>query len=208
MSEATATERVRLARWRAGATVAFGLLFYTLGAAIKPGYSSVSQYISELNANGTAWASQLGLFGFVPLGLLFASFLVAGRSVANVRGASRFGWWLLWSQPIAFVGAAVAPCDAGCPVGGSASQVAHDLLGVTTYFAGALALVLLALAPVPARAARVYLAFAGVCFLLIFVAMLVPELSLVRGLVQRIADGLLGIAVLVIAWYIVGVPRE
>ena len=37
------------------ATVGFGLGFYVLGAALKPGYSSLSQYISELNATGTAW---------------------------------------------------------------------------------------------------------------------------------------------------------
>jgi len=81
-------------------TVAFGLVFYLVGAAIKPGYSYSANFISELNASGTPWASLLGWGGFLPLGLLFASFLVAAGQLAQIRGA-RLGYWLLWSQPVA-----------------------------------------------------------------------------------------------------------
>lgn len=96
-------DRSTLARTFAVGTVLFGLVFYTLGAALKPGYSSASQFISELNAAGTTWAQQLGFFGFVPLGLLFGAFLLTAGPLAGVRGASRVGWWLLWSQPLTLV---------------------------------------------------------------------------------------------------------
>ncbi len=198
--------RVRTARSLAFLAVAWGVAFYAVADSIKPGYSSVTQYISELNATGTALATELSWFGFMPVGLLLAAFLLAANPLARVRGASRLGWWLLWSQPIAFVGVALAPCDAGCPIGGSPTQGLHDLLGVATYFAGALALVLLSFAPAHPRVTagvRVFLRVAGSGFVFLFVAMLVPETASYRGVLQRVADAMLAIAVLLVAWRIV-----
>lgn len=205
-SEARTSTRVRIARALALAAVGFGLVFYVVGDVIKPGYSGVSQFISELNASGSAWAWQMTWYGFVPLGLLLALFLLVAQADARVRGASRLGWWLLWSQPIAFIGVGLAPCDLGCPIGGSPMQMLHDLLGVTTYFAGALGLGLLALAPAHPRvtlAVRIFLASVGAMFIVLFVAMLVPEWAAIRGLLQRAADALLGAALVVVAWTIV-----
>lgn len=196
-----------LARTLAIATIIFGTSFYSIGAQIKPGYSHVAHFISELNATGTPWATQLGLFGFLPLGLIFAAFLVAVTPIAQVHGTSRLGLWLLWSQPIAFIGAALAPCDAGCPIGGSALQVAHDVLGLVTYFAGALALVLLSSAKGLSPGWRLFLRFAGVAWLVLFLVMVQPEAMLVRGLLQRIADALLAATLLIVAWGLVDNPR-
>ena len=184
----------------------YGLGFYIVGAALKPGFSSRTQFISELNATGTPWALELGWLGFAPIALLLAAFLVLATPRAQVRGASRLGWWLLWSLPLAFAGVALFPCDAGCPIGGSASQDAHDLIGVLTYFASALALGLLALAPAHPRvtpALRIFLGATGVAFVLIFVAMLLPPLAPVRGLLQRGADAALAASLLLLAWRIV-----
>ena len=198
-------DRLSLARLLAAATVAFGFVFYVVGDLVKPGYSSMSQYISELNATGTAWALQLGYFGFVPLGVLLAVFLIVATPFAAVHGTSKAGWSLMWSLPVAFIGVALAPCDPGCPVKGSPMQMAHDLLGVTTYFASALAIFLLSFAP-PLRnrlVARNFLRFTGVAFLVLFVVMLSPAVADIRGLLQRVADALLAGALLVIAWRVV-----
>jgi len=189
-----------IAQALAYSTVAFGLVFYLVGAAIKPGYSYSANFISELNASGTPWASLLGWGGFLPLGMLFASFLVAAGQLAQIRGA-RLGYWLLWSQPVAFIGVAIAPCDPGCPVGGSATQVAHDILGVTTYFAAAAALILLSRSPSishDGKAKRVLFA-SGILFIVLFFAMLQPELAPIRGLLQRVADASLAVSVIVIS---------
>lgn len=198
--------RLRISRQLALATVIFGILFYLFGAQLKPGYSSAAQFISELNATGTAWAAMLGLFGFMPLGLLFAAFMIVARPQAQVRGTSLAGWWLLWSQPIAFASVAAFPCDLGCPVGGSFNQAMHDLFGVTTYSAGALGLFLLSFAP-PLRTShalsRLCLRGSGLLFIALFALMLDPGLVHVRGLLQRVADALLGLSLLVIAWRIV-----
>ena len=199
-----AEKRIRLVRILAITTIVFGLSFYTIGAAIKPGYSHVTHFISELNATGTPWAAQLGLFGFLPLGLIFAAFLLAVIPVAQVGGTSRLGLWLLWSQPIAFVGAAFAPCDVGCPIGGSALQVAHDVLGLVTYLSCALGLVLLSSSNALLSPYRLFLGLAGIAWLVLFVVMVQPEAMQVRGFLQRIADALLAVSILVIAWRLAG----
>lgn len=207
-TDRTNTSSLCVARSLALITVLYGILFYTVGAAIKPGYSSVSQYISELNATDTAHASVLGLYGFLPLGLLFGLFLLVATPLAQVEGRSRVGWWLLWSQPVALISAFLAPCDAGCPDSGSLSQIIHNAFGLLTYFAGALGLVLLASAPVlGGTAARNYLRITGISFVVLFVVMLQPEVALLRGLLQRLADALLGGALLVIAWRLLS-PRR
>jgi len=199
-------KRVKQARTLALLTVAFGVLFYGIGATIKPGYSSVSSFISELNATDTAWASALGYLGFIPLGILFAMFLITAHSLAQVEGASKLGWWLLWSQPIAFIGVALAPCDAGCPLGGSLSQDIHDILGVVTYFSAGIGLLLLSRAKILSIRsywARYILLISGISFFVIFVVMLLPDVAPIRGLLQRIADLLLATSLIVIAWFIV-----
>jgi hypothetical protein len=202
--EATLMNRVKLARSLAVATVLFAVAFYTVGGAIKPGYSHAASFISELNATGTPWARELGLFGFVPLGTLFAAFLLAAYRVAGVHGASRAGFLLLWSQPVAFFGAAIAPCDIGCPIGGSVLQQAHDLLGLSTYLLAAIGIFLLSFAPGLSARGAWYLRGVAIAWLALFCIMLVPDLAPVRGLLQRLADGLLGSVVLVVAWRMLG----
>lgn len=198
--------RVKFARGLAACVVLFGLVFYGIGATVKPGYSSASQFISELNATGTAWAQELGYFGFVPLGVLFGAFLWAAGPHAQVRGASRLGWFLLWAQPLSLVAVAFVPCDAGCPVEGSAVQALHNLQGVVAYFASGLGLFLLSFAPSLAHSPaywRYYLRLAGAAFAIIFIVMLSPEVAHIRGALQRTADALLALSLLLIAWHVV-----
>lgn len=196
-------KRSTLARSLLIATLAFAVAFYALGGRLKPGYSQVSSFVSELNATGTPWANALSLAGFLPLALLLAAFLLAAGPLVDVRGASRFGYLLLWSQPIAFLGVVVAPCDPGCPAVGSPTQELHNLIGLVTYLAAGLAFVLLSFAPgLTGRAGlwRHLLRAAGGVWFLLFVLMLQPPLAPWRGLLQRGADGLLAAVLVLVAW--------
>ena len=196
--------RIKLAHALAVASAAYALAFYIAGGWLKPDYSHVAHFISELNATGTPWARELGLFGFVPLGLLTAAFLLVATPVARLSGLSRAGFLLLWSQPIAFLGVAAAPCDPGCPADGSMLQHLHNLLGLITYFAAAAGFFLLSFHGHLSRGGKVFLRFAGFAWLALFVFMLAPELASVRGLLQRAAEALWWTSVLLIAWRLVG----
>ena len=197
--------RLRLARRLALAVLAWDLAMLAIGGALKPGYSHVSQYISELNATGTPWAAAIGWLGFVPLGLLLAAFLVVAAPLAALRGASRAGWWLLLSQPLAYVGAALVPCDAGCPATGSVSQDLHNLLGVVTYPAAGLGLLLLAFAPRLSPALRIAFVLASAVWMVGFVAMVVPELDAIRGALQRATEAVLYLVVVLVAYRMLAV---
>ena len=53
-------------RWLIVVLVFFYLLVVFGGASLKDEYSHVSQYISELNAVGSAWDWQIGYLGVSP----------------------------------------------------------------------------------------------------------------------------------------------
>ena len=203
-------ERTTLVRSLLVATLAFWVGFYAVGGGIKPGYSHLSSYVSELNATGTAWATTLGLAGFLPLALLLAAFLLAAAPLVNVRGTSRVGYLLLWSQPIAFLGVVFAPCDPGCPAVGSPSQALHNFIALITYFAAGLAFVLLSFAPgLTGRAGiwRHLLRAAGVVWIALFLFMLQPQLEEWRGLLQRGADVVLAAVLVFLALQRIPKPR-
>jgi hypothetical protein len=203
-------DRATLARSLLTATVAFAVGLYVVGGRLKPGYSQVSSFVSELNATGTPWANALGFAGFLPLALLLGAFLIAAAPLLNVQGLSRVGYLLLWSQPIAFLGVVVAPCDPGCPAVGSPSQAVHNLISLVTYFAAGLAFVLLSFAPGGTGRAGIWrhvLRAAGVGWVVLFLLMIQPGLAEWRGLLQRAADVLLAAALALIAWQRIPGPR-
>lgn len=168
--------------------IAVYLLMLFGGAALKPGYSPLSQYISELGASGSAHARLISLFGFIPVGILAALLLCVFAGKVPVRGASRFGYWLLMFEPLAWIGSALAPCDLGCPTSGSVSQSLHTLLGVFTYLGTALGLLLLATTPAIRPGTRLlWIALAGL-WMLLFVLMGIEPLQPWRGLLQRLAE--------------------
>jgi hypothetical protein len=180
------------------------IAFYVVGARLKPGYSHTANFLSELNATGTPWARELGLYGFLPLGLLVAAFLVAAWSPALRAGASPVALLLLFSQPIAYLGVAFAPCDAGCPASGSASQAAHNLIALVTYFAAGAGFFALSRATaLRGTPFRPLLVGAGVAWLALFVLMLQPALAPWRGLLQRLAEAILFGVFAVLAWRVV-----
>src|SRR5688500_17997415 len=118
-------DRARLTRILLVASILYVVAFYFIGGAVKPGYSQMSNFVSEYNATGTPWASTLTYAGFVATAALFSCFLAAAAPIAQVSGVSRLGFWLLWSVPFSYLLGAIAPCDAGCPLDGSTSQLLH-----------------------------------------------------------------------------------
>lgn len=131
------------------ALLSYGLMLVVVvgGAAAYPGYSHLSQFISELGATGAPHGRLVGLGGFVPAGVLLCIYAIAAwlalpRSVSGTIG---FGLIVLFALGLLFGG--VYPCDAGCSFDSpSEAQVMHNLWGGVGYLTAPLALVLLGLA--------------------------------------------------------------
>lgn len=195
-------DRTRFARLLLIAVIVYVIGFYFVGSAVKPGYSQVSNFISEYNATGTAWARTLTYAGFAATAGLLSAFLIVALPLMRASGASRWGAWLLWSMPASFLLAVIAPCDAGCPAEGSTSQLLHNVFGVLTYFGMGASVALISL---DARfnafnARRGFLLLTGIAFPVVFIAMVQLELAPWRGLLQRSLDVALATSLVLIAW--------
>ncbi|MEZ5292802.1 MAG: DUF998 domain-containing protein [Vicinamibacterales bacterium] len=125
------------------------LLFTTVAvtcAWLRPGYSQIDQFISELGATGTPYAWLMNYAGFVPGGLLIAGFGLSLRARLPRERLFAAGTAL-----VVFFGAGIGasglfPCDVGCPQGeGSVMNLVHDRLGPLLFLAGALGVVVLGL---------------------------------------------------------------
>jgi len=155
---------------------------------LRPDYSQVRHYISELGERGAPYAGWVNWAGFLPTGLLVLVFLsvINGRLPADGKSLLLFsavGWGYVISP--------LCPCDPGCPYWGSASQLVHNLAAIVVYPATTAGLALMAIAFRSDRHWRKWWVFTMVCSILVavgFAAMLVPDGEPWRGLTQRVAE--------------------
>ena len=172
-----------------------------VAGTLAPDYSHTANYISELGAIGMPLGGLVSFAGFLPTGLLVGACLAASAR-AGVTGSGRIGLFLLMSVALAYIGAAFARCDLGCPAQGSERQQIHNLLGVAEYIGGSAGLMLVSRGlpkPLP-LASRGLLALAGIVTLMAFVFMASPNLAQWRGLAQRVAETALFGSLLLIGW--------
>lgn len=198
-------DRAQLTRLLLATSILYVIGFYFIGSAIKPGYSQLSNFVSEYNATGTPWAGTLTYAGYLATGVLLSAFLVSAAPLAQVSGVSRLGFWLLWSVPASYFLAVIAPCDAGCPIEGSTSQLMHNFLAIVTYFGmgASIALVSLASRFNAFKLRRAFMLLVGVAFPIMFITMVQPELTPWRGLLQRSLDIALAASLILIAWTLI-----
>ena len=202
--------RAKLVRLLLVASVLYAIGFYFIGSAIKPGYSQISNFVSEYNAAGTPWAVTLTYAGFAATTAILVAFLVTASPLLKVSGASRVGAWLLWSVPASYFLAVIAPCDAGCPLEGSISQVAHNLLAFVTYFGMGASIFLISLASEFGnfKLRRGFLLVTGVAFPVVFFLMVQPELASWAGLLQRLLDVAMAVSLTIVVWTLVPTRRN
>jgi len=182
----------------------FWLGLLLVASWVKPDYSHMSQYISEINATGTTAAGVLGWVGFVPFAIVVLSFLVSARSRVRVEGISALGYALLFFYPFAYLGAALAPCDAGCPIDGSASQTIHNWIGILSYLGFAAGTLLLAFTPRAHWVLRIVFVLLAIIIGLGFFIMPTENLEPVRGAIQRYLE----IAQLAVFWLLLGITGK
>ena len=202
--------RVKLARLLLLVSILYVIGFYFIGSAIKPGYSQISNFVSEYNATGTAWAKTLTYAGFAATAAILAAFLITVSPLLKVSGASRLGAWLLWSVPASYFSAVIAPCDTGCPLEGSTSQLVHNFLAIVTYFGIGASIFLISLATEFGnfKLRRGFLLLTGIAFPVVFFLMVQPELAPWGGLLQRLLDVALAISLVLVVWTLIPPDRN
>ena len=203
-------DRSQLARLLLVTSILYVIGFYFIGSALKPGYSQLSNFVSEYNATGTPWADTLTYAGFLATAALLSCFLVAAAPLAQVSGVSRLGFWLLWSVPASYLLGALFPCDAGCPAEGSTSQILHNALSVLAYFGMGVGVALVSLAPgfSSFKLRRAFMLLTGIAFPVVFVAMVQPDLAPWRGLLQRSLDAALAASLILLVFTILAPGRR
>jgi hypothetical membrane protein len=177
-------------RWLALGGVAGPVLFAAVVAVLatlRPGYSHVAQFISELGASGTQYAAAMNFAGFVPAGLLIAGSGVALLRFLPRRALAVGGAALLILFGVLIASSGLFSCDPGCPQGsGSAENALHNTIAPVLFLALIVAAFLLGLhfRAVPGRRALALYSFAtALAALALFVAM-------VQSLEQRELTGL------------------
>ena len=114
-----------------------------LCGALRPGYSHVTQFISELGETGGSRAPLMNLLGFIPTGLLLAAF--------GVSLAYRFPWTslslaaaiLIVAYGLGITGAGLYSCDPGCPSQHlSFEGMMHRVVSISAFLAGILGIAL------------------------------------------------------------------
>lgn len=167
-----------------------GLTAVLAGAAV-PGYSHVSQFISELGARDAPYEWRVRLLGFLPAGVLLLAFCwLAHRALPRSR-ATTFGLAGVAIFAAGYFVAAVFPCDFGCrPEHPSTSQILHNAGGLPGYLLAPAFLFALARAARnwPAARSLVVVGYVGSAMALIGLATLSPS-SPAAGLSQRMIEG-------------------
>lgn len=187
------TRRSRIAAACGFAAIAMALGTALAGGAARPDYSHVTHYLSELGEVGAPNGGLISALGFAPTGIAVLLFLaLAAPSLPRARGTA-LGLACFAGVGIAYVVAALARCDAGCPSAGAITtrQALHNAFGVYEYAGAFAGLLLLGSA---FRRSKRWHGFARASFFCAglvaagFAAMGMPSLAPVRGVAQRVAE--------------------
>ena len=154
----------------------------------KAGYSHIKHTISEIGESGAPNQHFVAFGLFLPIGLLLLLVAYLVRPFAPAAAA------LSLCIAIGYIGAAVAPCDPGSPLSGTARQALHNLAGAVEYIGGGFAL--MALAETFGQPFK----SAGFIVLGTAIALSVIPSNSVRGIIQRIAEACLFGGLALAAW--------
>lgn len=169
--------------WIAGGALVF--------SRTKPFYSHIRQTISELGERGFSVAGNVAWLGFFPAGIfiwLFCAAVWFAVPIEDIREAVM----LYGLYGLAYIGAALFPCDAGAPLIGSWRNNLHNAFAIAGYLGGAGALYILEGAYSVSQPAMAT-AFRSLAFAVIAGLILMGQgwLARWRGLIQRLLEAAL-----------------
>ncbi len=108
-----------------------------VSGALRPEYSHVTRFMSELGEAGGSRSYLMNYGGFIPTGLLLIGFSVSlFRSFARTR-TSVLGALLVGAFGAGIMAAGVFSCDPGCPHEGLSAQAsAHQIVSYVAFGGG------------------------------------------------------------------------
>lgn len=191
------------------AGVALFLIAAISGALLIPGFSQVSQFLSESYAIDTKYGLYLRLLGYIPSGILMLLFCFSAVkhlpknriTTIALRGIGIFygGGTLL---------TAMFPCDAGCNkemIDPSLSQFIHSFAGLLTYITVPFFVVMLGFASMKWNNVKtsgnliLLCGFVALVFAVVFFSQLNSPYG---GLIQRTLEGSILLSLLLTALYL------
>ena len=179
------------------------------GALIIPGYSQVSNFLSESYAIDTKYGIYLRLLGYIPSGILMLMFaFLAVKHLPESKAASVAlkGFGLFYGGGTILTG--IFPCDAGCNkemINPSVAQFIHSISGLFSYVTFPVFVIMLGFAALKWKDTggkeKIILlcAFVSLVFAVLFFSLLSSPYG---GLIQRILEGSILLTILVTALYI------
>src|SRR5262245_12075011 len=117
------------------------LALLAIAGALRPDFSPLTHFISELGARGSSTESLTRGAAFGLTGFLYVCFAI------SLRATFRHGWmfavacFLIALEGIGRMGAGIFPCDPGC-VRVTATQDLHKLFATVGFLSGILAAIL------------------------------------------------------------------
>ena len=114
------------------------LSLIAVAGAIRPGFSHITQYISELADRGSTTETLMRYAGFEFTGILYLCFASALMAHFTNRRLIKLAACLFALDGLGRIGAGVFPCDPGC-AGLSLSQDLHHLFATIGFCSGILA---------------------------------------------------------------------
>jgi hypothetical membrane protein len=172
--------------------------------SLRPEYSHLTQYISELGERGGTTEQMIRYAGFVPTGLMHAAFAAMLYVAFKGRGLATVAAGLLAVNGLARIGAGIFPCATGCAGPRILlSQKLHSLSSAIGFFALIGACVMwgiLLRRYEKLRHLSVYSVLSGLLGL-VFLALMLWSAEGKRGtgLYERLSTGVLSLWVLVFA---------
>ena len=105
-----------------------------VAASLRPDYSHLTNFISELGARDTPNAALMNYVGFIPAGLLIAASGVPLAGALLSRGLPWISAALVMVFGLGLAASGVMSCDPGCPrSGGSLESRIHDVIAPVTF---------------------------------------------------------------------------
>lgn len=161
-----------------------------ISGSLRPGYDHLTDFISELGADGSAYADLMNFAGFIPSGIFIALFGISLFFLLPGKMAPKIGAVLVTVFGIGVALAGIFSCDPGCPVDGSTEAIIHDRVSVIAFISGSLGYIILGLSflRLPEwRSLWIYTLISGILAIVFLVVMINSvEAGQFTGLWQRL----------------------